>query len=510
MDRNQIFSRLLETTREGYWLIDNQTVTLDLNPAMCEILGRSREAVMGRPIYDFVDDENRAVFEEQIRLRAHGHVGPYEVSLLRPNGSLVACMNNATPILDDGGDKIGSVGLWTDISDVKALIAELEESKTRAERASQAKSEFLSSMSHELRTPMNAMLGYAQLLEAGQGENALGARQGKHVERILEAGRHLLDLIDELLDLSRIDAGKLHFDIQPIEPSEVLEECHSLVRSLATAHDITLENPAGQSSGIFADRTRFRQILINLLSNAIKYNRTNGSVQVEFKTLDSGWLRTSVSDTGEGIAPDQRDGLFEAFNRLGRENSKVDGAGVGLALTKRLVEEMGGEIDYESELGKGSTFHVSFPLVPGDMWTARRARPGNDTTDMDPIGTVLYIEDNRANASFMSAVLEEFNHISLHIEENAEDGLRAIHQVCPDLILMDVNLPGMSGLEAVRKIRAQPEIASLPVVALSSAATRQNRADGETAGFDRYLTKPLDLRDLKGLLQHYLGNDVQT
>lgn len=354
------YAQLFEATNEGWWFVEPDGTTIDVNPAMCTILGRSRDDVMRRSFFEFVDEENRAVLEKQLELRRSGIAEPYELTLLRADGSDVTCIVNPAPIYDDDGRHVGSIGLWTDVTDLKRAIRELAAAELRAQDASRAKSQFLSTMSHELRTPLNAILGFAQLLGVDPDE-PLSERQEQNVGYITSAGRHLLDLITDVLDLARIEAGNIELDVQALDVGALVADCVRLVEGLASQRDVGVEVGRPAAVTVQADAVRIRQALLNLLSNAIKYNSVGGAVAVEVSTSDAGTVRISVADTGPGIPPALAAGLFEPFNRLGAERGEIEGTGIGLSITRQLVEAMGGTVGFGTEVGRGSRFWIELP-----------------------------------------------------------------------------------------------------------------------------------------------------
>jgi PAS domain S-box-containing protein len=496
VESKRFMNDLLGTTREGFWHIDSEGNTVDVNPAMCTLLDRSREEIIGRSVYDFVDETNRQIFFDEIERRKLGKSGPYEVALNRPDGSQIACMNNATPIKDENGVRTGSIGLWTDISELKKTLSELQNAKEAAEKANQAKSDFLSSMSHELRTPMNGILGLSQLLENIPGE-LLSERQRGYTQFIIKAGNQLLELIDQILQLSKIESETLNITLENTDASAIVDDCIEVMRTVASAKNITLTNNRADLNGIYVDPNRFRQIALNLISNAIKYNIDGGEVLFGYQKSDSQKIRFFVSNTGEGIPIDRQDEIFEPFNRIGRENSDIEGTGIGLTITKRLVEAMGGEIGFESSPNTGTLFWVEFQETPKNVLEDIQIKTTPDAqaiaSTADLAGSLLYIEDNQANLLLVKEIITSYTSLAFISANNAEDGIELAINQCPDIVLMDINLPGMDGVEALVKLRANNLTSDLPVIALSAGAMSHEIARAKAAGFDEYLTKPLDV-----------------
>ncbi|MBT5013066.1 MAG: PAS domain S-box protein [Rhodospirillaceae bacterium] len=388
----------------------------------------------------------------------------------------------------------GQVLLLTDISKMKYAQDELLVAKTDAETANQAKSEFLSSMSHELRTPLNAILGFSQMLEYNPKE-PLTETQKSSVEQIMKGGHHLLDLINDVLDLARIEAGKVELSLEDVSMQEVFEECLSLVDNIASMRGINISVSVISENDrmVWGDFTRVKQVLLNLMSNAIKYNREGGSVRVNIEEVADSKMRISVIDDGPGISKDVQHELFQAFSRLGAESSDIEGTGIGLVVCKDLMELMNGAIGFESEEGKGSTFWFELPMSDTfftESIDGRTALVGvGQLPDID--GTMLYIEDNPSNLQLMEMIVEGIDGLSMLSAHTAELGIDIARSKRPDVILLDINLPGMSGLDAVKALKGWDETKNIPTMALSAAATKNDIDKGLAAGFDRYLTKPV-------------------
>ena len=628
---------LLQRTEQGFWFIDNALLTTDANPAMCRMLGTTREFMLGKDIYAFVDDANAEVFRHHVRLRSQGHAEGYEITLRGADGRPVHCWNNATPIYDEHGRKSGAVGMFSDITALKeaehqvrtsearfrsmadgapALIwqaqldgrplwfnqswlsytgrsmqaelalgwaermhvddlqrckdvfdqaraqqqgwnveyrlrcadgvwrwiadqgipqrradgllegfvvygwditerkageAALIAAKEEAERANRAKSEFLSRMSHELRTPLNAVLGFAQLLDS-DAEDPLSPLQHARVQELLRGGRHLLALINEVLDLSRIEAGAMRLQLAPVALGGLVGECLRMVHPMAEARGITLHvaPPVGaradEAATVLADPTRLKQVLLNLLSNAVKYNRDGGQVHFSWHAAAAGGLvRIEVQDSGPGLSPAQQERLFQAFERLDAEGSEIEGAGIGLALSKWLVNLMRGEIGVDSAPGRGSTFWVQLeradsaqaaatdsPAAGPPGW-AQAGPPAVCDAPVEPVQTVLYVEDNPVNQLLMEGMLARRPGTRLLTAANGPDGLAMAGQSPPDLVLLDIQLPGMDGYEVLRRLRQMPATRGVPVIAVSANAMPDDLEQAREAGFDDYVTKPLDL-----------------
>ena len=766
--QQRMLALLLDRTEQGFWFIDNDVRTTDANPAMCRMLGLTRSEMLGRDIFAFVDEANAAIFRQHVARRDQGQASGYEISLRRADGSAVHCYNNATPLFDDAGLKIGALGIFSDISRLKhaeqqlrltsdalaaqsrvlevtldslsqgvlsidangrtnaynrrllellempesllqarpslqelrqyqfehghmvgedaspdavarrtqapqylrtrrdglvlevqtraaadgsvvrtyadvtaqvraqqalgksearfrsmadaapALIwesdtrgnavwfnqcwlsytgrslqaelacawpdrlhaddiepcrrafadaaarqapctmeyrvkradgslawivdhviaraapgepfqgfiaygwditerklaeAALTAAKDEAERASRAKSEFLSRMSHELRTPLNAVLGFGQLLETDSA-NPLNAQQRGRVEELLRGGRHLLSLINEVLDLARIEAGTLQLQLQPVGLAALAGDCLRLMQPVAAERGVTVTVAADADGAarVQADPTRLKQVLINLLSNAIKYNRRGGFVGLSWQVEQGGGqVRIDVQDNGPGLRSDQQERLFQAFERLDAERTHVEGAGIGLALSKWLVDLMRGEIGVRSTAGVGSTFWLRLASVDASAAgpaapVAVSSNPPEATAPAMRRRSVLYIEDNAVNQVLMQGMLAKREHIDLVVAGMPLEGLALARQRPPELVLLDIQLPGIDGYEVLRRLQADPLTRHIPVVAVSANALSSDREQAAQAGFVDYITKPLDLTRLLALVDSVLGD----
>jgi nitrogen-specific signal transduction histidine kinase/CheY-like chemotaxis protein len=378
---------------------------------------------------------------------------------------------------------------------------ELEEANRKLRQANQAKSEYLSRMSHELRTPLNAILGFAQLLELED----LHEEQRDNLRYILSAARHLLALINEVLDIAAIEAGRLPLSLEPVAVADVVAEAISLIRPLADQHGILLTSPDPScATHVKGDRQRLKQVLLNLLSNAVKYNRQAGSVHLTCEEVDGTRLRIKVTDTGPGIPADGMDRLFVPFERLSNQQDAVEGTGLGLPLSKRLAEAMGGTLDLETIVDEGSTFWVELALTEGPVQRAERqellAPPPERAAPAEPSLTVLYIEDNLSNLQLVERILSRRPGVGLISAMRPLLGLELAGEHHPDLILLDLHLPDMPGQEVLRRLRSNPRTAEIPVVILSADARPSLIKQLVDQGARAFLTKPLDVSELLELL----------
>ncbi|WP_295998810.1 ATP-binding protein [Rugamonas sp.] len=440
-------------------------------------------------------------FEALVFKASRGIEDNYELTHVRKDGSRFPAIVSVTALREPTGDLIGYLLIVTDNTARKhaeqereRLSVELENARAQAEKANRAKSEFLSSMSHELRTPLNAVLGFAQLMESEKPPPS--ERQQGSLKQILKAGWYLLQLINEILDLSMIESGQVAMSREAMALTDVLRDCQGMIAPQAQKRDIKLTfSSLDTPFYVHADLTRVKQVVINLLSNSIKYNREGGSVVVECKIQDNDRVRLSVRDTGYGLTTGQLAQLFQPFNRLGQETGIEEGSGIGLVVTKQLVELMGGTIGVESEVGVGTLFWIELvasfapklqldnqPLGVGVRQPAEKLR-----------GMVLYIEDNPANLILVEQLIARRGDLSMLSAIDGHSGIALVRKHMPDLILMDINLPGINGNEVLGMLRNDPLTAHIPVIALSANALPRDVRKGLEAGFLRYLTKPINV-----------------
>ncbi|HEY4723509.1 MAG TPA: ATP-binding protein, partial [Anaerolineae bacterium] len=427
----------------------------------------------------------------------------YELTYICKDGSRFPAIVSITALRDDYGEIIGYLLIGTDNSVRKQVELDLNNAMAVAEKANLAKSDFLSSMSHELRTPLSAILGFAQLIETGSPLPT--PSQKRSIDEILKAGWYLLELINEILDLALIESGKLSLSPEPMSLAEVMHECRAMIEPQAQKRGIRMAFPKFEIPYfVKADRTRVKQVLINLLSNAVKYNKVGGSVVVDCTASTPGRIRISVKDTGEGLTPDKLTQLFLPFNRLGQESGVEEGTGIGLVVAKRLVELMGGEIGVESTIGVGSVFWIELNLTAEPQPAASAAEPtavAHAQVNADGrLRTLLYVEDNPASQMLVEDLIARRPDIRLLSAMDGNRGVEVARASRPDVILMDINLPGISGIQALKILRADPATAHIPVVALSANAIPRDIAKGLEAGFFRYLTKPIKVHEFMDTL----------
>jgi len=428
----------------------------------------------------------------------------YELTYICKDASRFPAIVSITALRDDYGDIIGYLLIGTDNSVRKRVESELNAAMAAAEKANSAKSEFLSSMSHELRTPLNAILGFAQLLEGGSPLPT--SAQKRSIDQILKAGWYLLELINEILDLSLIESGKLTLSSEPIALVEVMLECRAMIEPQAQKRGIAMTFPRFEIPYyVQADRTRIKQVLINLLFNAIKYNEPGGSVAVECSPSGPDTIRISVRNTGPGLTPEQLGQLFQPFNRLGQERGAEEGTGIGLVVAKRLIELMRGTIGADSTVGVGSVFWIELrrtsapQLAVYDVERAELAQP--QARDGTPQRTLLYVEDNPANLELVEQIVARRADLRMLSAADGSIGIEFARAYRPDVILMDINLPGISGVDAMRVLRADPSTAHIPIIALSANAVPRDIAKALDAGFFSYITKPIKVEHFMETLE---------
>jgi PAS domain S-box-containing protein len=429
----------------------------------------------------------------------------------RKNGTCFWNEVFVSPVRDEQGQLTHFISINTDITERKDLHQalqdrnlELQRTTSIAEKANLAKSDFLSSMSHELRTPLNSILGFAQLLEAGQPP--LTAQQQTRIEMIQRGGWYLLTLIEEILDLASIESGKVKLALEPVSVTKVLADCQSMIEPDVIRSGIVVEFPdLSESLLVVADAIRLKQVIVNLLSNAIKYNRAHGTVAVKVTAPTQQTLRISVHDTGQGLPAELLPQLFLPFNRLGQEAGIIKGTGIGLVVTRRLTELMGGSVGVSSVLGLGSTFWAELSAAPAQTLVDERGReaPGQCLPVIERVPmlcTVLYVEDDCANLDLVAQTLAERPHIQLLRALSASEGIALARLHKPHVILMDIDLPDISGLDALKILQLDPFTQHIPVLAVSANAMPLDIVHGLAAGFFRYLTKPLVIREFLEVL----------
>ncbi len=516
----QFYTRsLIESNIDALMTTDPRGIITDVNQQMEALTGCTRDELIGAPFKNYFTDPDRA--EAGIkRVLSGSKVTDYELTARARDGKETVVSYNATTFHDRDRKLQGVFAAARDVTERKRFERtlqennlELERAKAAAEKANLAKSDFLSSMSHELRSPLNAILGFAQLINSDSPPPT--PSQTASIDQILHAGWYLLDLINEILDLAQIESGKMALSREPTSLDEVMLECQAMIEPQGQKRGIKMTFPRpGIPYFVDADRTRLKQVLINLLSNAIKYNQANGTVAVDFTLLASvattpERVRISVRDSGAGLSPDMLLQLFQPFNRLGQERSREEGTGIGLVMSKRLVELMGGLMGVESTVGAGSVFWFELNSTGAPQLAEDTAQPAAMALAHvhrgAPMRTLLYVEDNPANLTLIEQLAGRRSDIRLLSARDGMVGIRLARAHQPDMILMDINLPGISGIEALKILREDPITAHIPVVALSANAMPRDIEKGLHAGFFRYLTKPIKVNEFMETLEETMA-----
>jgi PAS domain S-box-containing protein len=510
----QFYTRsLFESNIDALITTDPAGIITDVNKQMEALTGCTRDELIGAPFMSYFTDEERA--ETSIKLAlSEKKITNYELTALSRDGRETVVSYNATTFYDRDRRLQGVFAAARDVTERNRLDRvlqekniELEGARSVAEKANLAKSEFLSSMSHELRSPLNAILGFAQLIDSESPPPTPTQKQS--IDQILQAGWHLLKLIDEILDLAKIESGQISLSPEPVSLTEVMLECLAMVEPHAQKSGITLTFPRFENPYyVRADRTRVKQVLINLLTNAIKYNNKLGTVELKCSESSPGRIRVSVEDSGPGLNPEQLGQLFQAFNRLGQEAGGEEGTGIGLVVAKQLVELMGGQIGVESTVGVGSVFW--FELVPvgeahlvmetGEVAAIAQAHIYREARQY----TLLYVEDNPANLKLVEQIVARQPDMHLLSAVNGASGIEIARASKPDIILMDIDLPDIDGFEALKILRSDPATNLIPVIAVSANAMPRDIEKGIKAGFLVYITKPIKVKEFMNALDMVL------
>jgi PAS domain S-box-containing protein len=526
------YRTLFDQSPVGVFIFDKELAITQCNERLAQILKSSYDRIIGFDMHNLKDQSYLSAMIKVLEGRPSYYEGFYEATTSTAKLWLSVRLS---PLCDAGGKVLGGMGVMEDITERKKVEdelhklnlelekrvtertsqlneanQELRQAKEEAVEANRAKSEFLSRVSHELRTPMNSILGFAQLLEM---DSSLAHKQRERVKHVLLAGRHLLHLIDELLDISRIESGRLNLSLEPVSVEDVMQEALSLIQPLAAQRRIRLQSGLGEADGwcVRADKQRFKQVLLNLFSNAVKYNREGGIVVYSCEEIAEKRLRIEISDTGIGIPAEKINRLFSPFDRLGAEQIDSDGAGLGLALSKHLMEAMGGTIGMESTPGQGSTFWVALPLVEAldniQEDTYENAPSQHNGDNNGRAHTVLYIEDNLLNLNLIEHALAHRPGVRLLTAMQGSIGLDLVREHHPDLILLDLNLPDISGEEILRRTKEDPKTDKIPVVIISADAIPDRVKKLLNSGAQAYLTKPLDLETFFNILDEVFGKE---
>jgi PAS domain S-box-containing protein len=493
-------------------MLDSEGHVVSWNTGAQRIKGYSAEEIVGQHFSRFYPPADIARGAPQDDLDAAAHQGRFEVEgwRARKDGSMFWANVVFTAIRDPAGNARGFAKLTRDLTERRQVEQTLTRATRAAEKANLAKSEFLSSMSHELRSPLNAILGFAQLMESDA--TPATPSQKASIDEILRAGWYLLELINEILDLAQIESGKLSLSLEPTSLAEVILECQAMIEPQAQQRGISMTFPQfAVPSFVAADRTRLKQVLINLLSNAIKYNQPGGTVVVDCVGSAADRVRINVRDTGPGLSPEKLAQLFQPFNRLGQERGAEQGTGIGLVMSKRLVDLMNGVLGVESSVGVGSVFWCELDAsaapalgegTPNPAEVSQQAPPKTGA----PLRTLLYVEDNPANLKLVEQLIARRPTLRLLTAVDGNAGIQLARARQPEVILMDINLPGISGIEALKILRDDPATAHIPVVALSANAMPRDIDKGLAAGFFSYLTKPIKVKEFMEALDTALDS----
>jgi len=505
----------IEGSGDGIWDWDINNKTMSFSRLYEEMLGYDEHelAPLEKTWMDSVHPDDMAYVADKLKAYLNGSESEYIIELrLRCKNAKYKWILCRGQIVERSTDEtpVRMMGIHTDISVRKAAEYNLIVAREEADRANKAKSDFLSSMSHELRTPMNAILGFGQLLDM---DKSLTEHQHESVSEIMKGGHHLLELINEVLDLAKIESGHIDLSVEPVELSSVVDECFSLIDPLTNANKIVMSHTEMKGVIVRADRVRLKQALLNLISNAIKYNKPGGTVEVDIKPKENDRIHIVVTDSGMGINAKRLGELFQPFSRLDAVDSGIEGTGIGLTITKRIVELMGGEIGVESEEGKGSLFWIGLPLEAILDVTESMTESQKESTMEKVIekqSCILYVDDNPVNLKLVSKLLSMKPHINLITAHTPVLGLDLAVAHLPELILLDINMPDLNGYEVLERIRMDKRLDNTPVIAVTADAMPQDIERGIAAGFKGYITKPINFKQFNETIDENIKTNVQA
>ena len=497
--------------------LDQYGNVASINNKTIELLEYDEDEILGRNWFDLAiketdRDQVKEVFDALMKGKIE-NLEYYENAIFTRSGKEIFISWHNVLQTDSSGTITGTLSSGQNITERKFAELELNAAKILAEKANQAKSDFLSSMSHELRTPMNAILGFGQLLLNNPSES-VSETQADYTNQILKSGDHLLELIDQVLDLAKIESGNVTLNVDIVDPHAVIDECIDMLvgRAYDAGVKIIFNEPNFELPKLATDKGRFRQILINLLSNAVKYNRQNGTVKISTQIQGRDYLRIKVQDTGLGVPKDNQEDLFEPFCRLGRESGDIEGSGIGLSITKELIDRMNGRIGFKSREGQGSTFWIDLPISltqsiaeEDNAKVAKTLLKDASVYKSGNSSTILYIEDNPANLKLMKELISQLPDLNMLAAHNAEIGLEIAREKQPDLVLMDINLPGMNGIEALKNMQCHDRTMNIPVIALTAEARPEDKENGMAAGFKDYIVKPFDVSNVLNVIENVLS-----
>jgi PAS domain S-box-containing protein len=498
----QRFELAMRGANDGLWDYDSQTGTVFYSPRWSEMLGLEPEQVGDSPeeLLGRLHPEDHLAARTRIEQALNGQIPGIELTYRcrKAEGGFIWVLARAITVRDAEGVVTRLIGTHTDITALKESELELARARDAAEAASRAKSEFLASMSHELRTPLHAVLGYTQLLSADAGIQGAGKQL---VAEIARAGQHLMLLLDDLIDMARIESGELNLKLALVDVGKVLVDSLAVLSSNARERDVQLPDERELPLGVLvrADPGRLRQVVVNLLSNAIKYNRPGGKVRLEMR-CEAGEVRVTVIDTGIGIPAERQHRVFSAFDRLGAERGNIEGTGVGLVITRRLVEAMAGSVGFHSEQGVGSRFWFVLPFAEAASEPTAAEAEANGS----PLRHVLYIEDNPVNIRLMRQIVKRLPATRLSVAENAAQGVSLASMDPPQLVLLGLNLPGEEGFDCLARLRDTAELPRVPVIAVTASVSDEVRVRAEATGFAAVVTKPFPVQAMIDLISGYL------
>jgi len=524
-DRLQLSRQKLQATRDhffqlyhqspaSYVVVDKNGIVRQANQTYSTMVGVALDLIERRPLLNQIDPQDHTIYLSrfnaffnqpegkrlELRLACFGKESRY----IAMEGRLI----DWPELTKDNSDENELLVIISDISESKRAEQKLQQAKLLAEKANRAKSEFLSRMSHELRTPLNAVIGFAQLMQID--EKGLSKNHQSAISHIYESGSHLLHLINEILDISKIESGKLDMTIQEVPLVAILESSSILVQPLALNNDVTIECDWRDAPLIAADPMRIKQVMVNLLSNSVKYNKRGGRVTITHtKDTQNKRVRIHIRDTGIGIREEDQEKIFEPFERIAVRGNPIDGTGIGLTITKILVESMNGTIGFTSQFGEGSNFWVELPKADQEVLQSKQAVSSQIQSTSGEKGgkkpkVVLYIEDNPTNQIVMQQMIHHVIHCKLYIAPDAEEGITLTSEKQPDLILMDIELPGASGYEALETLKSDPLTKHIPVIAVTAHAMIEDVTKGKQSKFFDYVVKPIDMNHLERAITNAL------
>lgn len=475
---------------------------LFLSPNTERILGYKPEEVLNNTdfwVSGIHPDDKERVLENMSSLFETGH-HMHEYRFKHKDGNYRWMHDELTLVKDSDGEPLEIIGYWHDINDRKEAELALLVAKDEAEQANEAKSQFLSRISHELRTPLNSILGFAQLLEMDCKDCSDSSAQMKYIQEIMKSGKHLVDVVNELLDLASIESNKIELQMEAVDLQERIFNSINVMEPLARKRGIETHFTMADFAGKYvqADPVRLKQVLLNLLSNAVKYNRSGGSITLTCKQTGEGTIRINVADTGSGIAEADIPTLFEPFNRLYLGTYALEGTGIGLTIAKLLVERMGGLIGVTSKLGSGSTFWIELAASQPPKQLISETDTGSVSTALEGAFSeykykLLYVEDSPSHLLLVEELIGRMPGIRMLSANTPQLGLELAQVHKPDLIVLDICLPGMDGYEVLERLLAEKGTCDIPIIAVSANAMARDIEKGLRAGFRRYLSKPLDV-----------------